>query len=137
MDNLSSLYALAEHENIDVDWFCMKTAESLSAPIYGTYCVALNPAVLTTQESETVHLAHELGHCFYGGFYNRWATCEIRQRHERRADVWAIKKLIPKDELIETVRNGYREPWEIAERFNVTQPFAEMAMRYYGARETA
>ena len=36
-------------------------------------------------------LAHELGHCCTGSFYNQWATADCRRRHENVADKWAIQ----------------------------------------------
>ena len=80
---------------------------------------------------ERVHLSHELGHCLTGSFYSIHTAVDSRQRHENRADKWAVKKLIPVDELDAAVANGCSEIWELADRFGVTEQFMRKAVCYY------
>lgn len=132
MTNLLELYDLAEDRGTEVYWFDLGTAESLSLQMEdGSCAIAMDPWRMPTLADETVKLAHELGHCETGAFYNRWASCDIRQKHEHRANCWAYKKLVPKDELLDAMRQGYCEPWELAEHFGVTEPFLREAMDYY------
>lgn len=85
-----------------------------------------------TERNEIVHKAHELGHCLTGSFYNRYSKLDIISKHEYRANKWAIKKLIPKDELIEAFEKGIIELWQVAEHFEVTEDFAKQACKFYG-----
>ena len=78
-------------------------------------------------------LAHELGHCVTGSFYNRYSEFDVIAKHERRADKWAIKKLIPEDELNDAFEHGIVEPWDLAEYFNVTEDFIIKAVEFYRA----
>ena len=75
-------------------------------------------------------LAHELGHCETGAFYNEYSKFDIRAKHERRANKWAIKKLIPEDELKEACTFCYNR-YELAEHFGVTEDFMQKALDYY------
>ena len=86
---------------------------------------------MPTLADEKVKLAHELGHCETGSFYNRYAARDIRQKYENRANKWAYKKLVPQDELAEACLQGYREPWELAEYFGVTEFFLRNALEFY------
>lgn len=132
MSKLLDLYDQAQRDGVSIYWFDLEAAESLSCPgPDGQGAIAMNPWKMSTIADETVKLAHELGHCATGSFYNRFATLDLRQKHESRADRWAIKKLIPKDELQEAVAHGCREAWELAEYFNVTEPFVWKAIEYY------
>ena len=132
MTTLLDLYNQAEQDQIDVDWFDLQTATSLSMPLPdGSFGIAINPWKVRTLAEETVIMAHELGHCETGSFYNRWATCDVRQQHENRANKWAIKKLIPKDELDLECSRGNVEPWNLAEHFGVTEDFMREAMCFY------
>lgn len=127
-----NLYTFAEQHGTQVYWFDLQSAESLSLPLQdGSCAIAMNPWYLHTQAEEKVKLAHELGHCETGAFYNRYAARDLRQKHENRANKWAIKKLIPEDELRAAFRDGYREPWELAEYFGVTEDFVHKAIDYY------
>ena len=111
----------------------------LDVPENGSMCIqtesrcyiGMDYDVVEEEADRRVHLAHELGHCATGSFYNRWAARDIRQRHELRADKWAIEKLIPREELEAAVASGFREPWELAEYFGVTEPFIRKAVCWY------
>ena len=91
--------------------------------------IFLSRSLRGVQEKEC--LAHELGHCEYGGFYNRYSKYDIRAKAERRADKWAFAKLVPYGQLMQAVRHGVTEVWELAEYFDVSCDFINRAVEYY------
>lgn len=132
MTDLQRLYDLAAEHGTQVFWFDLETAESLSMPLAdGSCAIAMDPWRLHTLADEKVKLAHELGHCETGAFYNQHAARDLRQKHERRADKWAVKKLLPEEKLIKAYFQGYRDPWEMAEYFDVTEAFVRKAFDLY------
>lgn len=132
MNNPLELYAFAENHDIDIDWLPLSASTSLSMPFTdGSYGIAIDPWKVDTLELETVLLAHELGHCITGAFYNRWAARDVREKHECKAWRWAYKKLVPKDELEEMVAAGFTDTWDLAEHFNVPDDFLIKAIDYY------
>ena len=131
-NNLLSLYDYAEKRGIDIDWFDLVQAPSLSLPLAdGSCAIAINPWKLDTLEQETVAVAHELGHCETGSFYNQYAALDLRQKHEHRADKWAIERLIPADALDQAVADGYTEMWQLAEHFGVTIEFMKKTVCWH------
>lgn len=74
--------------------------------------------------------AHEIGHCATGSFYTE-NSLELRSRMEYRANKWAIKKLAPKDEMINAFEQGYTEVWQLAEYFNITEDMVRFACWVY------
>lgn len=129
---LSALYDLARQEDVDVDCFAMDKTEAMSCLFKDGSCsVAIDPFRLTSEADEKVKLGHELGHCLTGAFYNRYSDFDLRQRHEIRADRWAIKKLIPKDELVKAYCQGCIEAWQLADYFGVTEDFVYKALEAY------
>lgn len=94
----------------------------------GTH-IFLSRSLCGVQEKES--LAHELGHCEYGGFYNRYSKYDIRAKAERRADKWAFSKLVPYGQLMEAVHQGFTEVWELAGYFDVSCEFMSRAIEYY------
>ena len=130
-NNPLDLYAYAERRNIDVDWIPMRRATSLSVPLGDGYAIALDPWKLGSLAQETVCLAHELGHCETGSFYNRFAKLDVRQRHENRADKWAIRRLVPEDDLDAAMADGCDTIPALADRFGVTEPFMAKAVCWY------
>ena len=130
-NDLLGLYAYAERRNIDVDWIPMRRATSLSVPLGDGYAIALAPWTLGTIAQETVCLAHELGHCETGSFYNQYAALDVRQRHENRADKWAIQHLISVEELDEAVAEGCEDVPALSEHFGVTENLMRKAVCWY------
>ena len=129
---VQDLYSLASQQNIPVLTYPLPTTGSMSLMgDTGACYIGMDKGVQDGNIQERVHLAHELGHCYTGSFYNRYAAIDHRKRHENRADKWAIQNLIPVDALDDAVAHGYTEFWELAERFGVTEEFAKKAVCYY------
>lgn len=129
---LLELYQLADAEHIPVYSFDLPQTHSLSLMNNdGSCAVAIDPFGLNSTKDEKIRLAHELGHCVTGSFYNRYSDFDIKAKSEYKADKWAIKKLIPKDELQAAFEQGYTEPWDLAEYFNVTEEFIIKAVNLY------
>lgn len=127
-----SLYDLASQQNIEVIQFPMSKNGSMSIMLDDGSCfIGIDPATRDGSIQERVHLGHELGHCITGSFYNRYAAIDYRQRHENRADKWAIRCLIPVEDLDEAVAEGCCELWDLADRFGVTEEFIKKAVCYY------
>lgn len=78
-----------------------------------------------------MHVAHEIGHCETLSFYNTYSPLEIRGKQERKADRWAVARLVPVRELTEALMNGIKEIWDLAEHFNVTEEFMIKAIEIH------
>ena len=131
LTNLSDLYALAEADSIKVDCFSLDNCQSISIQDSNGNCyIGIDPMKLESSKEEKVKLAHELGHCVTGAFYNRYSSCDIRGKHEQTANRWAVKKLVAKTELVRLLKKGLAR-WELAEHFEVTEDFINLAIRMY------
>lgn len=129
---IQDLYDLAQQQNIEVLSYPMEANGSMSLMLENGKCViGMDSAVQDGGIQERVHFSHELGHCITGSFYNIHAAVDCRQRHENRANKWAIQWLIPVDDLDEAIAQGDTEVWELAERFQVTEDFIKKAVCYY------
>ena len=129
---MQRLYDLAAQQNIEVLTFPMEKSGSMSIMDSDGRCVVgMDPGVQDGSTKERVHLAHELGHCVTGSFYNIYAAVDHRRRHENRADKWAIRQLIPVDRLDDAIADGCTEYWELAEKFGVTESFIKKAVCLY------
>lgn len=127
-----ALYDLAQQQNIPVLSHPMPHCGSMSVMSGSGECyIGMDPALSGSGSRELVHLSHELGHCLTGSFYNIHAAADLRQRHENRADKWAIRRLIPVKALDDAVAKGCTEMWELAEHFGVTEDFIRKAVCYY------
>ena len=126
------LYDLAQQNNIRVRNFPLPEFGSLSIQTDDGDCyIGIDVETQDGNVQERVHIGHELGHCLTGSFYSIHTAVDSRQRHENRADKWAVKQLIPVDDLDAAVANGCSEIWELAEHFGVTEQFMQKAVCYY------
>ena len=128
---LNALYNYADHKRIHIDCFDLSNIESLSIMDGGEFYIGINPLILKSYSEEKVKLAHELGHCETVSFYDESTPWYIRERCEARAEKWAIKKLIPKDELMTAFKDGICDNYDLAEHFGVTEDFMRKALKYY------
>jgi Zn-dependent peptidase ImmA (M78 family) len=132
MKPLQEFYRIAKEQNIVVDRFALSSREALSLMDTDGQCfIAIDPRRIINETDERNKLAHELGHCVTGSFYNRYSKYDCRQRHENRADKWAIHQLITEDALDQAVAEGHTEVWDLAEHFGVTEQFIKKAISLY------
>ena len=90
------LYLEAEQSGITV--LCgaeLSLTKSVSVELPdGEMFIGIDDSVMRSRAEERVHLAHEIGHCVTGAMYNVHCPIIPRQRCERIADAYAIKKLV-------------------------------------------
>lgn len=125
---------MAEQKGITVLNADLPETQSMSVMSQSGNCyIGMDTKVIRSEREERMHLAHELGHCVQGAFYNPYAIADIRKKHEKRADKWAIRRLIPQDEWNDALKDGYTEVWELAEYFDVSEDFIRKAHELYSA----
>ena len=89
------LYQVAKDRNIPIILLAIPENGSMCIQSDAGRCyIGMDCDVVDGEADRRVHLAHELGHCVTGSFYNRWAARDLRKKHEHRADKWAIKHLM-------------------------------------------
>lgn len=129
---IQALYHFAKQQNIEVLQYPMVENGSVSMMLPDGSCyIGIDGSVQDGGAQERIHMSHEIGHCVTGSFYNIYAAVDHRQRHENRADKWAIRHLITVDDLDEAVAEGCCELWELADRFDVTEEFIKKAVCLY------
>ncbi len=132
MNDILDLYQYAYAQGIAVE--CYNLPENISLSIMdndGNCYIAIDPSRTQNKADELCRLAHEVGHCVKGSFYNRYSRLDVKKKHENRADRWAITYLIPADQLMCAVSMGLTEPYELSEHFGVPQDFMIKAINYY------
>ena len=135
MADILGLYREIDRQSIILEPYPLHTTKSISFMDPSGDCyIGIDLAQLPTQAEEKVSLAHELGHCMTGSFYNRYSKLNNIRQKERRADTWAAQKIIPYEELEKAFQNGIVEIWELAEHFGVTEAFMEKTISVYEAK---
>lgn len=130
----NELYEIAKREHIEVYDYPFRECFSMSVCDEDGNCTIGLRRRMPRALKRTC-LAHEIGHCVTGSFYNRYAAASVRGKCEYKADKWAFCHIVPKDRLHKAMQSGYTEPWQLAEYFCVTDDFMMDALAYYAGVE--
>lgn len=129
---LDELYEYAESENIDIYAAALPLTQSMSIMDDDLNCyVGLDYDQISTTAEEKRKLAHEIGHCMKGAFYNRHSKLDLISKHEYSADKWACENLLPKADMLRAFELGYVEVWQLAEYFDVPEELVRKAAWIY------
>lgn len=126
----SDLYAQAVENGIDVYAYPLRESFSICVKDDDGHCAIALRRRLNKVEERTC-LAHEMGHCMTGSFYNRYASAGVRGKCEYKADKWAFDRMLPQRALRRAIDAGIEAPWELAEYFGVSEAFVRDALYHY------
>lgn len=127
---LNELYDIADNNNISVYHYELNPVKSMSVP----GAIGIDTDCIETTLEEKEHLAHELGHCMLGAFYTVISPYELKSQKEYKANRWATQKLVPFPELLDALKNGIAELWELAEYFEVSEDTIKNAFTLYESK---
>ena len=123
-DDLNSRGVKFYHWNMGDD--CAVTME-----MQGRYAVFMDFANIPTSAEELVIVAHEGGHILTGATHRMNSPYDLIEKHEYKANKWAVERLISAEDLDTAVADGYTEIWQLADRFGVTEEFMKKAVCWY------
>ena len=112
-----------------------ETSPAMSMRIKEYCAVFMNETVFSTSAEKAVVLAHELGHCETGAFYNPYTPLETKGRCEAKANRYAVRALVPLDELSRAMDacktiDGV-SLCDVAEYLQITESFLKTAIETY------
>lgn len=125
------LFKIADDQGIEVVYSSLPKVLSASAQCGESCMVGLDYSLLWGGVAEREHLAHELGHCCSGAFYNLYSPHDIRAKHEARANRWAIRQLVPPRDIVAALEHGCCEAWQMAEYIGVSPELLSNALELY------
>lgn len=99
----------------------------------GDFAVFMDAARVETIAEETELVAHECGHVATGTTHGVCSPLDLVERHERRANKWAVHRILPPEEIRRVMKAGYTDLWEIAEQTGRTEGFVRLAFDVYRA----
>ena len=128
---LRACYARLEAMGVDVFTCPMQNHKALCAPDGG---LAVNPAASGSGAEEQAILLHEEGHFATGAFYTVQSPYTIRQKQENIANRYIYKRYFPPQRLQAAMAAGLREPWQLAEYFDLPEAMIREMLDYYQAQ---
>ena len=130
MTTYKELCDIAENDNILMLSGKLHNTPSMAICDDGDCAIIFDYSKIDSNAKLLVCTAHEVGHCETGSFYTE-KSLELRCRMENRANKWAIKKLIPKNEMEQAIIDGNEEVWQLAEYFGITEDMVKFAFWVY------
>lgn len=125
---LDQLYARADSDGIEIDDVRMRELRAVSFP---EGWIAMDSSKYDSLTEFKCELAHEIGHCETGAFYNIYSPYDLKEKCERKANRRAAEILMPITDVRRALHRGINQPWALAEYFDVTLEFAVMALDIY------
>lgn len=93
--------------------------------------VFIDRSRMDTSAEEAATLLHEGGHCATGTTHSVISPFDLVAKHEYKADKWAVQSAVSKKELDTARRAGYREIYELADFFGLTESFMRKVVCWY------
>lgn len=128
MNNYERLLQQAHEDGIEVMDYQFR-----SEAIKGLYCdnvIAIADHLNTSAEKACV-LAEELGHHYTSSGVILDQNITENRKQEKKARLWAYRKMVTMDKLISAFENGCRNRYEVAEHMDVTEEFLQEALTRY------
>ena len=97
----------------------------------GACGVFLDKGRMQSRAEETSTVAHEAGHYATGTTHSLCSPFDLIEKHEYKADKWAVTRLVTHAALDKAVKSGIKEAWSLAEYFGVTEDFMKKAICFY------
>lgn len=131
MVTLAEIYDALQAQDVRVFLYDIGFAPAATIESSGKYAVFCDPKLLRTTAALKECLAHECGHCATGATHHVASPWDLVEKHEYKANRWAIEQFLPYGALCDAMRSGMTESWQLAEYFDLPQEFIERAIHYY------
>lgn len=135
------LYQMAAEKNVIIDENCPNSILGIAIKPPGKHMamvISIPPSEADTAPYTRLEiLAHEMGHCATGGFYDAFATKKDREAAEHLADLWAGIAIAPTEEIGEALDLGCETCEDFAEFLGTSVRFMEKTLAAFlnGERE--
>lgn len=113
--------------------FSESSTKAATVQLYGseTWGIFLDSKRMDSPAEELSVLLHECGHYATGATHQLFSPIDLIERHEYKANKWAVCYWISAEELDRAVAEGYDQLWSLAEYFSVTEDFMRKALCWH------
>ena len=125
---LDQLYEIAASRGIEIDDFPMSELRAMSFP---EGWIAIDRRKFESETEYKCALAHEIGHCETGAFYNIHTSARVRESLERLANRFAAELLVPLHALKRAMHRGLLFAEILVRIFDVTLEFIRMVLELF------
>ncbi len=131
MVDLNTLYEDLRKQQVALYPYDVGNEKSVTIELNNKFAIFLDPFRVESIQEMKYILAHEIGHCATGCTHKVCSPLDIVQRHEHKANRWAIERYLPLENINAAIRQGYTEPWQLADYFDLPEGFVQTAIKHY------
>ena len=131
MFEISDFYHYCKQNNVDVIPYDGCPKEGATIRDAGFYAVFLDFTKIKSTRLLRGVCCHELSHVATGALHRAGSPYEIAERSEYRANRYAAQNFLTESAFRQAFADGYTEPWQLAEYFDLPQQDVEKALRYW------
>ena len=126
---IEQIYEIADNRGIAIYAFPMLELRAIS--LRGGH-IAIDRSKFNSDTDYKCTLAHEIGHCATGSFYDLHTSVPVKELIERQANRFAAELLVPFFKLVHAIHClGIVVSRTLARMFDVTLEFIEMVLELY------
>lgn len=126
--NVETLYSDLEQAGVDVLPASLCSFPAIASP---RGYIVMDSRRVTSSAQEREILIHEEGHFATNTFYQYDSPYTIRQHQENVATRWGYNKYFPLEAILDLMRAGYTESWQLAEQLGVSAEYVCDMLAYY------
>ena len=131
MQCLDEVYEKIAENDIEVIPYSIPKNDAVTIEYMNSYGIFADYAKFDNSESEFMAISHEYGHCKSGATHKLYSPHQLIAQHENRANRAAVYELLPCEKIIEAVKGGNSEIWELAKYLEMPEQFVRMALEIY------
>ena len=130
MVTLQQIYEEYEKADIPIThWKCK--FEAVTLEFEGDYGVFIDFFKCTSIATQKWKLCHEYGHCTTGATHKLSSPYQLKAKHEYKANKKAALTFLPPQDFEAALKQGFCEPWELAEWFDIPEEQIVKIWVYY------
>lgn len=131
MVSLQQVYADIDEHNAKIIPYSISFSSAATIEYNHEYGIFVDFSRMKTISDITYALIHEVGHCATGCTHQVSSPLDLVEKHEYKANRWAIERYLPLELLNKAIKCGITECWELAEYFNLPEQFIKKALYYW------
>ncbi len=131
MFELRDFYAYCRANNVDVIAYPKAPSAGTTIRDEGLYAIFLDFTQISSARRMKGICAHEMGHAATGALHKVSSPFETVERSEYRAKRWIAENILTESDFREAFSQGYSEPWELAEYFDMPEQDIKDALSYW------
>ena len=134
MFELADFYGYCKQHNVDVIPFFGCPQPGATIRDQDAYAIFLDFSKIRSTRLLRGVCCHELGHAATGALHKVSSPYELVERSEYRAKRWCAQHYLPPEDFQAAFAEGYTEPWQLAEYFDLPEQDVMAALHYWRER---